>query len=149
MPLEVRNATATSENRMKGSATGRVDTNTSRKTPSAPARSSRVICGRGKVFMLFTSAVRIPSSTATGMILATPSGKACATMRYPASASAAAPIARAFDKPLPSPARLVMIYITASTMPQAMLQLRAAYRIWRMSCSPAEATLMVPVKAPP
>jgi len=67
-------------------------------------------------------------------------------MRRPASASFASSIARSTRSVHPRSATLVRTYIAASTTPHARLQPSAAKSSSRISCSPALATLTVPVK---
>ena len=132
--------------KMNGIATGNVDTNTRRKTPSAPSQSS--LCSRacaggsGSCFNRWC----IVSSSAGSRTDATTDGNASAIRRRAWFGSVAWRTARNVRSPVPFSDRLPIRYSTASMMPQARLHPSAPMSMVRTSARSASATLSEPVK---
>lgn len=145
-PDDARIASPASAMKTKGSTTGKVDRNTSRKTATAPFRSAAVTRtfgpaegGWSTIHCRMRSSSAGPSAPAAGPTASPMMRRACAGWAAPRTA-------RTSEALRPRSTRLRSTYITPSTKPQARLQPIAATSMSRTSSRPLSITLSVPVK---
>ena len=145
MALETRKASQAFFMNRNGITTGKVDRNTSRKTPSAPSHSSFSSRARSGGSGPSLRRWRMVSSSSGFRMDETTGGSALAMSRCAFWGSVALRTARKVRRPLPFSARQPIRYRTPSMIPQARLHPSAPMSIVRISSRPASAMLSEPV----